>query len=121
MFPGWSNPAGLVALVAARFVVNLSASLVAARALRSPFPAIAVGGAVVSLLLAVAVIRPGLAGIRASYVEALLQFGIVALTVYAGYTSSSRWVTVAAAAVALLALAGLAVSLPIYGEATVAP
>lgn len=121
VFPGWSNPAGIAALVAGRFLLNASASLLVARTLRSPFPAVAVGATVCSLVLAVAVLRPGLAGIRASYVEALVQLGLVVIVAYAGYSSSSRGTAIAAAVVAVLALALLLVSLPLYGEATVAP
>lgn len=121
LFPGWSNPLGLVALVASRFVVNVSVSALAVRTLPSPTPLVAVGATVLSLVLTVGVLRPGLLGLQASYLEAVVQLTLVAVAVYAGYTSSSRTLTVLGAVTAILALALLAVSVPIYGEATVAP
>lgn len=121
VFPGWSNPLGIAALVTARFVVNCSVSGLAARTFRSSVAALAVAGAVLSLLLMIGVLRPGLLGIRASYLEAAVQLGLVLLAVTTAVVSDSRGFTVAAAALALLGLGLLAVSLPIYGEATVAP
>lgn len=123
LFPNWSNPAAVVALVAARVGVDAALTAAVADAVgRRSLPA--VGAATATLLsgvLMVLVLRPGGPGLRASYVELLLQVGLVVVAGYVAYAhrSTARRATVAAAGTGVLAL--LLVSVPIYGEALVAP
>lgn len=121
VFPGWSNPARIAGLVVGRFLLNCAVAGLVARVLRSPLAAVAGAAAVVSLALTVGVLRPGLLGIEASYLEAAVQLGVVGLALWVGLAADSRALTLAALLVAVLAVCLLAVSVPIYGEATVAP
>lgn len=119
LLPGWSNPVGLLALVAVRLVVNLAVGLLAVRRFGS-VGLLAVGAAVASTAITLAVLRPGGLGLAASRLEALLQLGLIVLAGSLAVRADRR-LAVFCVVLALVALALLAVSLPIYGEATVAP
>lgn len=123
LFPTWSNPALLAAVVAARGLLDASLTAIVGDALgyRSPLTLAAAAVTLLSVVVMVLVLRPGTLGHRASLVEIAGQLGLVAVGAYAVYAnpSTGRIVGVALVSVGILALAGL--TIPLYGEATVAP
>lgn len=122
LFPEWSNPALLTAIVGARACVNVGLTTIVAKStsVTSRFTVVTAVLTVLSAVLVVTVLRGGL-GLDASYLEFLLQ---ITLLVLAGYVVASNpesrrlGVTVA---LSLGAVALLLITIPLYGEATVAP
>jgi len=100
LFPGWSNPALVASVAAARLLLDLT---------------------VLVAVLMVSVLRPGGPGRAGSNAELLAQGLLLVLGGYAtsANPSTARWIAFGAVALAVLATALPAVVL--YGEATVAP
>lgn len=123
LFPGWSNPAVLAALVALRISVNgLLVAVVAATVGRdAPATAVSAGAALCSAVLVVTVLRPGGPGLNASYVELLAQLVVLGCAGYAAYSSREPRRALALGLVGALALLLGLYTIPIYGEAFVAP
>ena len=131
LFPNWT-PAWVVAvLVGLRLLGNLGLTAAVRVAADDAAAVTAAALTLTSTVLMVAVLRGDL-GQTASYVEFLLQLsllGIAAVAVARGdgkrtFTLLGRPTATArsvAAVAALLALSLLLVSIPLYGEATVAP
>lgn len=124
LFPNWSNPLGIALFLALRLACNLGLTATVADRVgrRRPRTVAMAAGTLASTVLAVLVLRPGVLGIRASLVEILLQVSLVGVALVTAYQRPNGWrrvvVTVSLAVVALLF--GL-VTIPVYGEALVAP
>lgn len=122
LFPHWSNPALLAAIVGARIFINMVLTMIVAQstsATSRSTVAMAVLTAL-SAVLMVTVLRGSL-GLNASYLEFVLQLILLILTGYAiaSNPEDGRWrVTVA---ISLGAILLLLIMIPLYGEATVAP
>ena len=122
LFPNWTNPGVLAAVVAGRTLLNGGLTAVVARAAghRSLLAVVAAAVTVASAAVTVLVLR-GTLGHGPSLAEMAAQLCLLALAGAAVYRHPSRG---RVAAVALLTVAVLALGLlmvPIYGEATVAP
>ncbi|MFH5800851.1 hypothetical protein [Haladaptatus sp. CMAA 1911] len=122
LFPQWSNPTFLAAIVGTRIFINLILTTIVAKATSATSGSTVVMAVltVLSAVLMVVVLRGGL-GLNASYLEFLLQVTLLVLTGYvvASTCENGRWrVTVA---VSLGAIVLLLIMIPLYGEATVAP
>ncbi|GAB7013647.1 hypothetical protein [Halolamina salina] len=121
LFPGWTSPGLLTALVVARTLCNLGLTAAIREASESAV-AVAAGGAltVATTTLTVGVLR-GTFGITASHVESLLQLALLVLAgvvvLREGGTRGRNWAILASAGAVLLYL----FSIPLFGEATVAP
>lgn len=123
LFPNWSNPAAIAAVVAVRTLLNAALAGVVAASVgwRSRLTAAAAAVTLGSALVMVLVLRPGVLEHRASLVDLVAQLGLLAL---GGYAVSRDPTIGRAAAFAVVALVTLAVGMytvPLYGEATVAP
>lgn len=123
LFPNWSNPALLAVLVAARVVVDASLAATVADALGpGSLPARAtVAATVLAAVSMVLVLRPGGLGLRASYVDLLLQVALVVVAGYVAYAHPSSFRRVAVVLAGTGAIALILVAVPLYGEALVAP
>ena len=123
LFPNWSSPVTVAAIVALRLLVDTGLVAAVARSTqpRSRPTAAAAALTFVSTLLMVSVLRPGGAGRTGSYVEIGLQFVLLGVAGYATYENPStrRWATFAALAGGAILL--LLPAIVLYGEATVAP
>ena len=122
LFSTWTSPGTLALLVALRTVCNVGLTASIRDASDSVF-AVAAGAAltVASAVLTVGVLR-GTFGITVSHVESLVQLTLLVLAaavVLRGDAGSRarNWAILAGAAAVLLYL----VSIPLFGEATVAP
>jgi hypothetical protein len=122
LFPNWTAPWLLTALVVARTLCNLGLTAAIREASESTL-AVAAGGAltVASTVLTVGVLR-GTFGITVSHVESLLQLALLVLAGVVvlrneGRTRGRNWAILAGAGAVLLYL----FSIPLFGEATVAP
>lgn len=131
LFPNWSAPASLAALVGVKLLLDVAlTALVAATSAVgesrwSALTVVAAGLAVVSTVLTVLVLR-GTLGLGASYVGFLVHAALLVLAGYAVYStpSSRRRVAVPRRVTVPVFLGAIAVALvliPLYGEATVAP
>lgn len=124
LFPNWSDPLRITLFLALRLACNLGLTATVADRVgrRRPRTVGMATGTLASTVLAVLVLRPGVLGVRASFVEVLLQASLVGVALVTTYQRPNGWWRVAAtvglAAVALLF--GL-VTIPVYGEALVAP
>jgi hypothetical protein len=124
LFPNWSDPASLVALLSVRLACNVGLTGVVARRLGPRHRrtiAMAVG-TLVSTVVSTLVLRPDGPGLTASHAEQLLQ---LLLILVAGYTVARdprglRGV-LPALVVGLVALFLGLVMVIVYGEALVAP
>lgn len=122
VFPGWTAPELLALIVTLRTVCNVGLTTSMWDASRSALAAVA-GGAltVASTVLTVGVLR-GAFGLSVSHVESLVQLtllGLAAVVVARG-DPSEQWrnrAVIAGVGAVLLYL----VSIPLFGEATVAP
>ncbi|QCJ46066.1 hypothetical protein [Haloprofundus sp. MHR1] len=123
LFPGWSNPLGLTAFVGLRILLNVALTVLAARAVgrRAATTVAMAAGTALSAAMVVLLLRPGVLGYTASFVELGVQLAIVVLGGYVAYVdrSTGRRVVTTTALVAALAL--LLFTIPLYGEAFVAP
>ncbi|NHX35532.1 MULTISPECIES: hypothetical protein [Halolamina] len=120
LFPGWTAPGLLAALVALRTLRNVALTASMGEASDSPV-AVLVGAALTlaSFVLTVGVLR-GTFGLTLSHVESLLQVALLVLAaavVRRGDGDGRRRAVVAGVAAVLLYL----FSIPLFGEATVAP
>lgn len=123
LFPNWSSPHVVTALVAVRTLLNTSLTAIVADAVgsESPLTAVAASVTAASAVVMVLVLRPGVLGHRASLAEIVAQLGLVAVAGYAVYANPSTQRVVAAVLVSVAALAFAVVAIPFYGEATIAP
>ncbi|WP_224448851.1 hypothetical protein [Haloprofundus salilacus] len=123
LFPGWSNPAGLAAFVGLRILLNVALTALAARAVgrRATTTAAMAAGTALSGTMLILLLRPGVLGHTASYVELAVQLAIVVLGGYIAYADCSTKRRVATVTALVTALALLLFTVPIYGEAFVAP
>ena len=122
LFPTWSAPWSLTALVAVRVGVNAVIVLLAVRAgVSRPVVGGATLATLVSGVLTVAVLRPGGLGLTASHAEQLIQLGLVGLAVVVAARGSGLVSRLALAGLAAVAVGLGLLFVPIYGEATVAP
>ena len=124
LFPTWSDPFAVTVFVALRVLTNCSLTLLAARVAGSDAAVtrILAAGTALSAVVSVSVLRPGGLGLNASYVERLVQVGLLVVGGYAVYSRPTDRRTTLATAVVLLAAALLALAtVPLYGEALVAP
>ena len=122
LFPNWSSPVAVTAVVALRLGLDVAlvGLVVWTRGRRSR---LAIFGAASTLLSAVAmvwVLRTG-EGRLASFLELGFQVVLIGLAGYATYTEPSRrrWLAFVAVAVPVVVL--LVPAVVLYGEATVAP
>ncbi len=122
LFPNWTSPAFLTLLVALRTLCNLGLTASIRDATGSVL-AVAAGGAltVASTVLTVGVLR-GAFGITVSHGESLVQLTLLvlaAVVVLRGEADSrARNLAILAGTAAVLLYL---VSIPLFGEATVAP
>lgn len=123
LFPNWSDPDAIAALVGVRVALNTTLAALVVRAVgrRSSLSAAAVGLTLFSASATVLVLRPGGLGLHASYVELFAQVALIALAGYAVRANPSIGRAVATAAVVVGAATLLLLMIPVYGEATVAP
>jgi hypothetical protein len=126
LFPGWSNPALLLAFVAARVAVNalLTALVAGAVGRRSRRVTAMAAWTVGSALLQVLLLRPGGLGLGSSYVELGGQLVLLVLaggTLYARGDGQPPARRVAGLLALLVGLGLLLFTIPLYGEAFVAP
>lgn len=123
LFPNWSNPAAVAAVVGLRLLVDTGlVGLVATATGRRSRRSVGVAAlTVLSAVLMVSVLRPGGAGQPGSYVELSLQFVLLGLAGHATYENPStrRWIAFVVLAVGAVLL--LLPAIVLYGEATVAP
>lgn len=122
LFPQWSNPALVTAVVALRLLLDAALVWLVARAngRRSRLAILGAALTVLSAALMVSVLRTG-EGRLASYMELASQGVLVGLAGYTTYRNPSRrrwWTFVAVTLVVVLLLVPAIV---LYGEATVAP
>ncbi|WP_053947494.1 hypothetical protein [Halolamina sediminis] len=121
LFPGWTAPGVLTALVVTRTLCNLGLTAAIREASESVLGVVA-GGAltVASTVLTVGILR-GTFGITVSHVESILQLALLMLAgvvvLREGSTRGRSWAILAGAGAVLLYL----FSIPLFGEATVAP
>lgn len=122
LFPGWTGAGLLTLVVALRTLCNAVLAASMWDATRSRLP-VAAGGAltVASTVLTVGVLR-GAFGLRVSHFEGLLQLTLLvlaAVVVARGHGSKRgrNWAVLAGAGAVVLYL----FSIPLFGEATVAP
>ncbi|MBP1985676.1 hypothetical protein [Halolamina salifodinae] len=120
LFPGWTAPGVLAAIVALRTLCNVGLTLAVRDATDSP-SAVGVAAALtaVSLVLTVGVLR-GAFGLQTSHAETVVQAALLVVTgvvVARGDGMGRRLAAVAGAVAVLLYL----LSIPLFGEATVAP
>jgi len=121
LFPNWSSPAAVAAVVGLVAASNATlVALIAARTSR-PFAAVAAAAGVGSVVTATLVVRADGLGTAAGNAELLARAALILAAV--GATLRDRTpLRVAAGAVAVAVAFGLlAVTIPLYGEATVAP
>lgn len=123
LFPNWSSPATIAALVALRVGCNGCLVAITARAagVRTLVTGTVAGLTVFSAVAMVLVLRPGVLGYRASNLELLAQVALLLAASYAVYANPSTGLIVAAAVVLVAATALLLFTIPVYGEAFVAP
>jgi hypothetical protein len=123
IFPTWSNPWAVTALVIARTILNLSlTALIAISAgTQTWFTEVAGGVTVGSTAVMIQAIRPGPLGDRASSVELLVQLGLLALAGYAIYINFTTILFASFLVVAVLALVFWWGAVVTYGEAFHAP
>lgn len=123
LFPNWSNPAAVAAVVALRVLVD--AGLVALVAGGTGMQSRRTVGAVVLTLLSAtlmaSVLRPGGAEQLGSYVELSFHLALFVLAGHATYSDPSRRRWLAFVALAVGAFLLLLPAVVLYGEATVAP
>ena len=122
LFPNWSNPAAVTAVVALRLGLDLALVAIVVRT-RGSRSRLAILGAALTLLSGVAmvwVLRTG-EGRAASFLELGFQVVLFGLAGYATYANPSRrrWLAFLAVAVPVVVL--LVPAVVLYGEATVAP
>ena len=123
LFPGWSNPLAVAGLVAARALCNCALTVLAARSVgRDAALTRAVAAAtVISAGMTVLLLRPDGLGYRASFVELLVQVGLLSLAGSAVYANPTARRAAAAVGVGVVAAALSLFTIPVYGEAFVAP
>lgn len=123
LFPNWSDPATVAAVVVLRLLLDVALVAFVARAAGRRSRATVLGAALtlLSAILMVSVLRPGGAGQFGSYLELAFHGVLLGLGGYAAYgeRSTRRWLEFAALAFAALVL--LLPAIVLYGEATVAP
>ncbi|WP_313692913.1 hypothetical protein [Halorarum halobium] len=124
LFPTWTNPALLALLVGLRAAANVALTALVARS-RPPKAGsvVTVGAAALTVLsaaLSVLVLRGDL-GLGASYLEFAVQVVLVVAGGYAVRSNGSTRQVRAALLAAACAIGLLLVTIPAYGEATVAP
>jgi hypothetical protein len=75
LFPNWSDPLRITLFLALRLACNLGLTVTVADRVgrRRPRTVAMATGTLASTVLAVLVLRPGVLGVRASFVEVLLQ------------------------------------------------
>lgn len=122
LFPQWSNPAFLAAIVGARIFINLVLTTIVAKSTSATSRSTVVMAVltVLSAVLMVVVLRGGL-GLNASYIEFLLQVILLVLTGYVIALNPENRRLRATVAVSFGAIVLLLIMIPLYGEATVAP
>lgn len=123
LFPTWSDPQALALVVLGRLVLDASLTAIVARTFgrRSAVTAVAAAVTIGSAVTMVLVLRPGTLGTNAANVELLAQLGLLGVAGYAVARTPSAPRIGAFALVGVAALALWLLSIPIYGEATVAP
>ncbi|WP_224268141.1 hypothetical protein [Haloprofundus salinisoli] len=123
LFPEWSNPLGLTAFVGLRILFNVALTALAASAVgrRAPLTAAMAAGTLLSATMVILLLRRGTLGYTASFVEFGIQLAIVVLAAYVAYGDHSMKRRVATATTLVGALTLLLFTVPIYGEAFVAP
>ncbi|SDM82204.1 hypothetical protein SAMN04487949_2704 [Halogranum gelatinilyticum] len=124
LFPTWSDPLAIAVFVGLRVLANSSLTLLVARVAGSAAVAtkILAGGTALSAVVTVSVLRPGGLGLTASYVELLVQVGLLVIAGYAVYSRPTDRRTGLATALVLVVAALLTLAtVPLYGEALVAP
>ena len=123
LFPTWSNPLAITVLVGTRIFFNacLTAMVIKAAGFRTIYTAVISVTTLFSGVLTVLLLRPSGLGLRASYVEFVLQVSIVAVAGYVLYSFPSRTRRIVTALVFTGAIAFLLIMIPLYGEAFVAP
>lgn len=122
LFPQWSNPALVMAVVALRlpFDAALVGLMMRANGRRSCLAILGAALTVLSAVLMVWVLQTG-EGRLASYLELALQGVLVGLAGYATYRNPSRRRWRAFVLVAFVVTILLMPAVVLYGEATVAP
>ncbi|WP_435143423.1 hypothetical protein [Halobaculum sp. P14] len=122
LFPNWSSPVAVAAVVAAKAFLNavLTARTAALSGEDSRAPFVAGGLTVCSTVLAVFVLR-GTLGLAASYLEVALQAALLVLVAVVTYSAAENRRLAVTVPALLAAAALLLVTIPLYGEATVAP
>lgn len=122
LFPHWSTPALLTAIVGARIFTNIVLTMIVAKSTSamSSFTGAAAVLTALSAVLMVIVLRGGL-GLNASYLEFLLQVTLLVLTGYVIFSTPENGRLKVTVAVSLSAILLLLIIIPLYGEATVAP
>lgn len=123
LFPTWSNPFAIAILVLVRTLLNVFLTAIVAHAagIRATLTAVVAAGTVISAVMMVLLLRPGVLGHAASYVEMSLQVGLIAVAGYVVYTHDSGVHWLVAVIVSLGSIAMLVFTIPVYGEAFVAP
>ncbi|WP_331233468.1 hypothetical protein [Natronorarus salvus] len=123
LFPTWSDPTRLAAVVGLRVGLNVCLVVIAASAAgaRTRLSVLAGCLTLASAVITVLALRPGGLGLPASYVELLVQMSLLVLVGYAVSTNPSTAESVAYVVVSLGAVALGLLMVPIYGETFVAP
>ncbi|WP_224333957.1 hypothetical protein [Haloprofundus halobius] len=123
LFPGWSNPLAMTVFVGLRVLLNVALTVLTARSVgrRAPSTLLVGVGTLVSAVMMVLLLRPGVLGYSASFVEFALQLLLVALAGYAAFAAGSKQRRVTTVTIIVGAIALLLFTVPIYGEAFVAP
>lgn len=123
LFPTWSSPCGLVAVLAVRFCLHggLVAVAADARGWPRPLPLALSALAVLSAGLAVGALRPGGLGERAGDVDLLLQLVALALAGVAVAANPSKRRVIAAVGLGLAVLVVGFFTMIAYAEMFVAP
>lgn len=123
LFPNWSNPLMVTALVGVRILFNVYLTVMVSQTVgrRTVHTGIMGTTTLLSGVLTILLLRPSGLGHNLSYVESILQAVLLAIAGYVVYSSSWEMRQLVAVVVILAATVLLVVMIPVYGERFVAP
>lgn len=123
LFPNWSDPLTVTALVGVRILLNVYLTVVVSEIIgrRTVHTATMSVLTLLSGVLTILLLRPSGLAHDLSYVESLLQAVLIAIAGYVVYSSPWRMRRIVTVLVILGATALLVIMIPLYGERFVAP
>lgn len=123
LFPNWSHPFTVTALVGARLLLNVYLTVMVAKTVGSRTAYTAVMGTmtILSGVLTILLLRTSGLGPNLSYIEFILQVLLIAIASHVVYSSPWNTRRLVAGIVLVGATVLLVLMIPIYGERFVAP